>query len=73
MALELIERLKTQKLLNGFRGASVLDRDALAEILVKLGQLGCEYPKIREIDINPLIICKRKPVAVDGCIILSKQ
>ncbi|MBW2656035.1 MAG: acetate--CoA ligase family protein, partial [Deltaproteobacteria bacterium] len=35
-ALELIDRLKTQKLLNGFRGAGAVDRNALAKILVKL-------------------------------------
>lgn len=72
-AQELIGKLKTRKLLNGFRGASAVDRDALAEILVKLGQLGCEYPKIKEIDINPLIVCKGKPVAVDASVILSEQ
>ena len=72
-ALELIGRLKTQKLLNGFRGAGVTDRNALAGILVKLGQLGCEFPKIKEMDINPLIVCKGVPVAVDASIILSRQ
>ena len=72
-ALELIDRLKTQKLLNGFRGAGAVDRNALAKILVKLGQLGCEIPMIKEIDINPLMICKGKPVAVDALIVLSEQ
>jgi len=65
--------LKTQKLLNGFRGAGAVDRNALAKILVKLGQLGCEVPMIKEIDINPLMICKGKPVAVDALIVLSEQ
>lgn len=69
-AIELIGRLKNQKLLNGFRGANILDRDALADILVKLGQLGYKYPKIKEVDINPLIICKGKPVVVDASVIL---
>jgi acetyltransferase len=36
-ALALIDRLKTQKLLNGFRGSMAVDRDALADILVRLG------------------------------------
>ncbi len=72
-ALELIDRLKTQKLLNGFRGAGAVDRNALAKILVKLGQLGYEIPMIKEIDINPLMICKGKPVAVDALIVLSEQ
>ncbi|MBW2177205.1 MAG: acetate--CoA ligase family protein, partial [Deltaproteobacteria bacterium] len=39
-ALALIDRLKTQKLLNGFRGNPPLDRKVFAEILVRLGDLG---------------------------------
>ncbi len=70
-ALELIGRLKNQKLINGFRGADALNRDKFAEILVKLGRLGYEYSKIKEIDINPLMIYKGEPVAVDASIVLS--
>ncbi len=69
-AIEIMERLKNQKLMDGFRGADALDRDAFAEILVKLGRLGCEFPKIKEIDINPLIIYKGQPVAVDASVVL---
>ncbi|QTA91738.1 acetate--CoA ligase family protein [Desulfonema magnum] len=69
-ALDLIGRLRTQKLLNGFRGFPPLDRKALAQILVRLGELGCAYPRIQEIDINPLIVSKGRPVAVDASIIL---
>jgi acetyltransferase len=70
-ALDLIDRLKHQKLLNGFRGASAVDRQALAKILITLGQLGLQYPNITEIDINPLIIHNGTPVAVDAAIVLQ--
>ena len=70
-ALALIERLKTQKLLNGFRGFAAVDRDALADILVRIGELGLTYPKIKEIDLNPLIVCEGKPIAVDATIIFD--
>lgn len=70
-ALELIDRLKNRKLLDGFRGASAVDRDALAEILTALGRLGLQYPDITGIDINPLMIHDGKPVAVDASIILN--
>jgi hypothetical protein len=36
-----------------------------------LGDLGCAYPDIREIDINPLIMHKGDPVAVDGLVVLA--
>ena len=70
-ALDLIARLKNQKLLNGFRGAAAVDKDALAGILCALGRLGCECPGVREIDINPLIIRDGRPVAVDASIIME--
>lgn len=71
-ALALIARLKTQPLLNGFRGAAPVDREALADILVRLGDLMAACAQIREIDINPLICVAGKPVAVDASIIVEK-
>ncbi len=73
MILAIIERLKTRKLLNGFRGNPPLDKEAFAEILVKLGDLGLANPSIREIDINPLIISNGLPVAVDATIIVDDR
>jgi acetyltransferase len=71
-ALALIDRLKTQKLLNGFRGSMAVDRDALADILVRLGDLGAAFEQIKEIDINPLIVQEGRPIAVDATIIVDK-
>ena len=72
-ALSLIDRLKSRKLLNGFRGNPPLNREAFATVLVRLGELGRANPRIREIDINPLIISKGLPVAVDATIILGED
>jgi len=71
-ALQLIERLKTQKLLNGFRGFPAVNRDALADILVRLGRLGVSFPQIKEVDINPMIVCEGFPVAVDATIVIGE-
>jgi acetate---CoA ligase (ADP-forming) len=70
-AADLIGRLRNQRLLNGFRGSLPVDRDMLAQILVHLGELGRRFPRIREIDINPLIVNAGKPVAVDATIVLG--
>jgi acetyltransferase len=48
-----------------------VDRDALADILVRIGQLGLAYPQIKEIDVNPLIVRNGLPVAVDATIVLD--
>ncbi len=71
-AIGMLERLKPQALLHGFRGAEPVDGKAVAQILMRLGDLGLRYPQIREIDINPLIVTNGKPVAVDASVILER-
>lgn len=70
-ALEMIDEIKTKKLLGEFRGSPAIDRDALAKALVGVGDLGIKYDAIAEIDINPLIVCGDKPVAVDALVVLK--
>ncbi|MDI6743317.1 MAG: acetate--CoA ligase family protein [Smithella sp.] len=70
-ALEMIDEIKTKKLLGEFRGSPAVDRQALAKALVGVGELGVKYDAIAEIDINPLIICGDKPVAVDALVVLK--
>jgi acetyltransferase len=70
-ALGLIGRIRGQKMLNGFRGTPPVDREEIARILVALGETGVAFPRIREIDINPLICGGEGPIAVDATIILE--
>jgi acyl-CoA synthetase (NDP forming) len=70
-ALGLIARLGAQQLLDGFRGAPAVNRDALAQVLMRVGQLGCACPSVREIDINPVLVSNGEPVVVDASVILD--
>jgi acyl-CoA synthetase (NDP forming) len=70
-AFRLIDRLRGQTLLNGFRGAPPVDREALARILVSIGNLGAALPRITEIDVNPLMIAAGQPVAVDATVVVE--
>ncbi len=70
-ALEMIDEIKTKKLLGEFRGSPPVDRNALAKALIGVGELGVKYDSIAEIDINPLIVCGDKPVAVDALVVLK--
>jgi len=42
------------------------------DILVRIGELGLTYPQIKKIDLNPLIVNKGLPVAVDATIIMDE-
>jgi acyl-CoA synthetase (NDP forming) len=70
-ALDLIDRIQGQKLLDGFRGNPPVNRNELARILTALGMIGLAYPRIQEIDVNPLIITAAGASAVDATIILG--
>ena len=69
IAVELIHRISGKKLLQGFRGRKPLNTKMMADILVNLGNLGSACPEIEQIDINPLIVFKGKPIAVDATVI----
>lgn len=71
-ALNMISRLKCKAILDGYRGIDPVDKNAFAHVLVALGNLGCAHSRIREIDINPLIIDKGQPIAVDALVVLSE-
>ncbi|MCX5843919.1 MAG: acetate--CoA ligase family protein [Deltaproteobacteria bacterium] len=70
-ALRLISRMRGKKILDGFRGEPLVNREELSRILVALGNMGLLYPRIQEIDVNPLIIGENGVVAVDATIILK--
>ncbi|MBB4640996.1 acetate--CoA ligase family protein [Rhizorhapis suberifaciens] len=48
--------LKSSPLLRGFRGSPALDVGAVADIILRLGQLLLGEPSIREVDLNPVIV-----------------
>ena len=48
--------LKQAAILKGWRGAPALDVDALADLIVQMGRIMAGNPRIREIDLNPVII-----------------
>jgi acetyl-CoA synthetase (ADP-forming) len=70
-AMEMMQDIRGKKILDEFRGKPPVDREALADILLAIGQIGRELEQVIEIDINPLKISDGKPVAVDALIVLD--
>lgn len=71
-AEEMLGEIKMTKLLDEFRGSPAVDREALVDALVGIGELGHRHGNIAEIDINPVIICGDRPVVVDALVVLSR-
>jgi len=55
-ARRMIRELKAFPLLNGYRGAPLADLEIIAACLERLSQLVLDFPEIRELDINPLMV-----------------
>lgn len=71
-AIVLMEHIRTKKLLEGFRNMKPLNRGRIADILVALAAIGTACPLIEQIDLNPLVVHRGEPLAVDATIILNK-
>jgi acyl-CoA synthetase (NDP forming) len=71
-ALEMIGEIKARQILGAFRGMPAAEIDQLADIITKVSRIGIEQPAIKEVDINPVILSERGPVAVDALIVLNR-
>jgi acetyltransferase len=71
LARRMMEGTKVYNILKGFRNRPAADLTRLEELMIRLSQLVCDFSQIEEIDINPLVIVNREPVALDARVIVS--
>ena len=66
----MIRSLKGVALLEGFRGLPVVNKDMIAELIVKFSNLIEANPQIKEMDINPIMINADGTFAVDTLLVV---
>ncbi len=71
-ALDMIQRLKGYKILQGVRGQEPVNEQHFAEMVSRVSVLVLVAPEIFEMDLNPLLGRKDKVVAVDARIRIEK-
>jgi acetyltransferase len=71
----MIDEIKAKKILGEFRGMKAANREKLIDILLKLSSLVTSCPRIRELDINPLLVPAdgESMVAADARMVISRQ
>ncbi|HEY8695812.1 MAG TPA: acetate--CoA ligase family protein, partial [Chloroflexota bacterium] len=69
-ALEMIEATKAAELMRGFRGLPVHDPREVADVIVKIGDLMVGQPSVLELDVNPLLLTEKGPIAVDAMAVI---
>jgi acetyltransferase len=70
LARRLIEQTRIFTALKGVRGRAPIDLAALEELLVNFSHLVVEQPRIKEIDINPLVVSSETMIALDARMVL---
>ena len=56
LARNLVSRTKVAKALGEFRNMPAANVDALVDVLLRVSNMACELPWLKEMDINPLIV-----------------
>jgi acyl-CoA synthetase (NDP forming) len=68
----MLSSLKLSKLIDGVRGKSPGNRQALIDLIVSLSMIAFELKdQVREIDLNPVIVTPQSAIAVDGLLVCS--
>ena len=74
-ALQMLEEIRARAILDGVRGQPPADKEAIVDILLRIGQLVQDFPEIAELDINPVIVYPKGQgaLAIDMRLVLSKD
>jgi len=67
-AADMLARLRSSRLLDGYRGAPPGDREALIAVLLRVSALVESIPELRELDLNPVKVLSpgAGAIVVDG-------
>jgi acetyltransferase len=73
LACDLIDRTRVSRMLGAFRGMPAVDLDRLIDALVRVSELACELPCLRELDINPLLADEQGVMALDARVVVDDR
>ena len=71
LAHRFIEGTRIARLLGQFRHMPPIDQEALENVLLRVSEMVCELPWLKEMDINPLIVDENGALAVDARVIVD--
>jgi acetyltransferase len=71
IARSLIRQTQISKMLDAFRGQPPVDLEALVQVLLRVSEMVCELPQIKELDINPLVVDETGAYSLDARIVIQ--
>ena len=71
----MLAEIRSKALLDGVRGKPAVDKEAIVDVLLRMGQLVQDFPEIAEFDINPLIVYPKEQgaIAIDMRLVLASE
>ncbi|NUK12028.1 acetate--CoA ligase family protein [Streptomyces lunaelactis] len=72
-ALDMLDSIRAAEILRGVRGGAAVDRDALADVVVRVSELAADFPEIAEVDLNPVFASADAVMAADVRILLTTE
>lgn len=72
-ASTMVSEIKTNALLKGARGEKPVDIDSIIDGISRLSGFVTDFPIVRELDINPLVVMEKGAVALDARIIFERK
>jgi len=70
---EMLTEIQGIKMLQGYRGQPRCDVNSIITIILQISRLALDYPVIKEIDLNPIIVYEKGAVVVDAKMLLLEQ
>jgi acetyl coenzyme A synthetase (ADP forming)-like protein len=70
-ALSMLDGIQAAEMLKGVRGSDPVDRESLANLIVRVSQLVSDFPEISEMDLNPVFATKDGAIAADVRIVVD--
>ena len=70
---DLIQNTRVARMLGAFRNMAPANMDALEEVLLRVSEMVCELPMLREMDINPLILDEHGALVADARILVEAR
>jgi len=71
-AQAMLGEIRARALLDGYRGQQAVDKEAIIDALLRIGQMVIDFPEIAELDVNPFVVYEqgRGGVALDMRLVL---
>jgi acetyltransferase len=70
LARIMIEGTKVYNLLKGYRGMPAADVSKLEEVMLSFSNMLIDFPQIREVDMNPIIVYMDNITVLDARIVI---